>query len=96
MDSIIDYKPYMDNDCKVYVDVNENRHKDGRLVPLSFGWENGNRYKIDKVLDIRPAVSLKAGGVGIRYTVRVGGHETYLYLEEGKAGDKWFMERKYH
>jgi len=91
----MDYKPYMENDYKVYVDVNENRLKDGRLVPLSFVWEDGTHYKIDKVLDTRLAASLKAGGAGLRYTVRVGGHETYLFLEEDKAGAKWFMERKY-
>ena len=94
MNNVIDYKPYMDSDCKVYVDVIENRHKDGRIVPLYFVWEDGKRYKIDKVLNIRPAASLKAGGAGIRYTVRVGGRETYLFLEEGKTGAKWFMERK--
>ena len=94
MDNIIDYKAYMDNDCKVYVDVIENRLKDGRIVPLFFVWEDGSRYKIDKVLNVRPAASLKAGGAGMRYTVRVGGRETYLYLEEDKVGAKWFMERK--
>ena len=91
---IIDYKLYMENDYKVYVDVNEDRHKDGGITPRSFVWEDGNRYKIDKVLNVRPAASLKAGGVGLRYTVRVGGRETYLFLEEDKTGAKWFMERK--
>ena len=89
----IDYRPYMDSDCKVYVDVNENRLKDGRIVPLSFVWEDGNRYKINKILGVRPAASLKAGGAGLRYTVRVGDRETHLFLEEDKTGAKWFMER---
>ncbi|MCL1874673.1 MAG: hypothetical protein FWF87_00260 [Synergistaceae bacterium] len=93
MVNIIDYKPYMDNDCKLYVDVNENRLKDGRIVPLSFVWEDGCRYKIDKVLDARPAASLKAGGAGLRYTVRVGSREAYLFLEEDKIGARWFMEK---
>ena len=84
----------MKNDCKVYVDVNENRFKDGRVVPLSFIWEDGRHYKIDKVTDIRPAASLKAGGAGLRYTIRVRDRETYLFLEEDKVGAKWFMERK--
>jgi len=51
-------------------------------------------YKIDKVLDIRQAASLKAGGAGIRYKIRVRDRETYLFLEENKTGDRWFMERK--
>ena len=95
MDSnIINYRDYMESNYKVYVDVNEDRLKDGRVVPRSFVWEDGNCYEIDRVLDVRPAASLKAGGVGLRYKVSVNGHETHLYLEEGASGDKWFMERK--
>ena len=94
MSEIVDYKPYMESDCKVYVDVNEDRMKDGRLVPLSFVWEDEVRYEIDKVIDARPAASLKAGGVGLRYTVKVKGREAFLFLEEDNDGAKWFMERK--
>ena len=65
-------------------------------MPRAFKWEDGNCYKIDKVIDIRPAASLKAGGAGLRYKVSVNGHETHLFLEEdSKTGAKWFMERKY-
>ena len=85
---------YMDNDQKVYVDVIEKRRKDGRILPIFVLWEDGIRYKIDKILDLRRAASLKAGGVGLRYTVRVGGRETYLYLEDDKVDAKWFVERK--
>jgi hypothetical protein len=94
MSNAIDYKPYMESDFKVYVDVNEIRFRDGRLLPLAIVWENGVRYKIDKILDVRPAASLKAGGAGIRYKIKVRDRETYLFLEEDKHGDKWFMERK--
>jgi len=92
--NIIDYRPYMDNSSKVYVDVNEDRLKDGRLVPLSIVWEDGTRYAIDQVLNVRPAASLKAGGVGLRYTIKVRGHKTYLFLEEENGVAKWFVERK--
>jgi len=91
---IVDYKPLMANDFKVYVDVNENRLKDGKVIPLSFVWEDGNRYEIDRVIDIRPAASLKAGGTGLRYTVRVRYRETYMFLEEDSGLSRWFMERK--
>ena len=94
MEPVADYHAYMSSDCKVYVDVNEDRLKDGRLIPLSFVWEDGRRYAIDRVIDIRPAASLRAGGVGLRYTVRVRNRETFLYLEEGGGVSKWFMERK--
>lgn len=94
MGEIIDYKPYMASDYKVYVDVNEDRLKDGQLIPLSFVWEDGNRYEVDKVIDVRPAASLKAGGVGMRYTVRIMNRERFMFLEEERGVYKWFMERK--
>jgi len=94
MAEIIDYKPYMASDHKVYVDVNEDRLKDGRVLPLSFVWEDGNRYEVDKVIDVRPAASLKAGGAGMRYTVRIRSRERYMFLEEDNGTLKWFMERR--
>jgi len=98
MSNIIDYKPYMESDYKVYVDVNEDRLKDGKLVPLSFVWEDGCRYDIAKVLDVRRAASLKAGGSGMRYSVRVitpsVSKDVFMFLEEDNGAFKWFMERK--
>jgi hypothetical protein len=67
---------------------------DGSIRPLSFIWEDGNSYEIDKIIDVRPAASLKAGGAGIRYTVRVKNRETYMFLEESKGVSRWFMERR--
>lgn len=78
------------SEYKVYVQVTAVFHPDGRLLPVSFVWEGGRRYNIDKILDVVRAASLKAGGTGMRYTCIVQGRETYLYLEE----DRWFMERK--
>ncbi|NLT40568.1 MAG: hypothetical protein GXX89_08930 [Clostridiales bacterium] len=75
---------------KVYVGVKARFEPDGRLLPLSVTWENGREYEIDRVLSVCRAASLKAGGAGVRYTVRIGGKETYLFLEE----DKWFVERR--
>ena len=94
MSSTIDYRPYMESDRKVYVEVNEDRLVDGRLHPLSLVWEDGRRYRIDQIIDVRPAASLKAGGAGLRYTVRVGQRETFLFLEEEQGTARWFMERK--
>ena len=94
MSNIIDYNEYMPADFKVYVDVNEDRLKDGSLIPLSFVWEDGNRYEVDRILEVRPAASLKAGGVGLRYAVRVRGRETFMFLEDDRGVSKWFMEKK--
>lgn len=79
-----------ENANKVYVKVAAFFHSDGQLQPVAFWWEDGRRYVIDKILDVCRAASLKAGGIGFRYTCMVHGHETYLYLEE----DRWFIERK--
>ena len=85
---------YLENDFKVYVEVNTRHRSDGRILPLSFIWEDGREYQIDKILDIRPAASLKGGGTGLRYTVLVRSHQTHLWLEEGQDVQRWFMERK--
>lgn len=77
-------------DSKVYVGVHARFEPDGRMTPLSVVWEDGQEYAIDRVLDVRRAASLKAGGAGMRYTVRIGRAETFLFLEE----NRWFVERK--
>jgi len=42
------------------------------------------------VLDVRKAASLKVGGRGTRYTVRIKGRQTYLFEDESR----WFVEAK--
>lgn len=79
-----------ENADKIYVCVKAVFYADGSLQPVTLVWEDGREYTVDKVLDIRRAASLKAGGTGIRYTCRIAGKETYLFFEEGR----WFMERK--
>lgn len=76
--------------CKVFVDILASWTKEGKILPRVVKWEDGTKYRIDKILDIRRAASLKAGGAGIRYTVRIGNRETYLFLED----DKWFVESR--
>lgn len=75
---------------KVYVDVIARFNKEGVLTPLSFTWEDGKQYTIDRVLKHERCASRKAGGVGIMYTCMVQGQESHLFFEV----DKWFVERK--
>ena len=75
---------------KKYVDVIVSFYPDGKIIPLAVYWSEDRMYEIDRVLDIRPAASLKAGGAGVRYTCRIQNHQTYLFLEE----NKWFVEAK--
>jgi hypothetical protein len=75
---------------KKYVDMVVRFYPDGTITPLAIWWEDGMIFEIDKIIDVRPCASLKAGGTGIRYTCMVQGHEKYIWLEE----NKWFVEAK--
>lgn len=76
---------------KVFVDVIVKYTKDGNKIPLRVIWEDGRRFEVDRIIDIRRAASLKAGGQGLRFKCRICGYETFLWLEE----DRWFVEAKY-
>ena len=67
---------------KVYVEVNVLFDIDGRMTPKSILYDDGKTYIIDKVIDKRQAASMAAGGQGIRYTVEIGGKETFLFYEK--------------
>jgi hypothetical protein len=73
---------------KINVGVILKQDTEGRKTPLSIIWKDGRSFEIDRILDIRRAASLKAGGVGERYTCRVRNKQIYLFDEEGC----WFME----
>ena len=73
---------------KVYVEVAAIFSPEGQILPRQIRWEDGTVFAVDRVVDIRRAAALKAGGCGLRYTVRIGGRQTYLFLDE----DRWFVE----
>lgn len=75
---------------KQYVSVTAIFDEDGNLLPINIVWEDGRKFPIDKVTDVRYAASLKAGGAGIRYTCQIGGKKRYLFLED----QRWFVDAK--
>jgi len=75
---------------KQYISVTARFDEDGNLLPLKIHWNDGRSFEIDRVTDIRYAASLKAGGMGLRYTCRIAGAEKYLFLEE----NRWFVDAK--
>ena len=94
MQTITNAKP-----SKVYVAVKADFREDGLMLPKEITWEDGEKYKIDRVTDIRQAAAMKAGGQGDRYTVMIGGHQSYLFFERsanltGNNIGRWFVERK--
>ncbi len=80
-----------ENNAKVYVEVVLRTDCEGQIRPLSITWEDGEVYEIDLLRHTCRAASTKAGGCGIRYTVVIGGRETYLFQEE----ERWFVERRH-
>jgi hypothetical protein len=75
---------------KVFVKVNLDVDTEGRMRPLTVTWEDGRVFAVDRVTDARRAVSLKAGGVGMRFTCIIRNKPVYLFYEE----PRWFMEAK--
>ena len=73
---------------KEYVSILAQIHRDGSIQPLGILLEDGRKYDIDEVKDKCRAASRKAGGCGIRYTIRIGSCDTYLFDEDGR----WFVE----
>ena len=73
----------MANDVKKeYVSILAQINMDGTIQPLCVLLEDGRKYDIDEVKDKCRAASLRAGGCGIRYTIRIGSRDTYLFDEE--------------
>ena len=70
---------------KVYIGVEADFGSDGAMMPRAIIWEDGTRYEVDRVLDIRPAPALKAGGQGDRYTLRINGQTTYAFLSAAQT-----------
>jgi hypothetical protein len=71
------------SEVKVYVPVNATFDADGTMIP-TYLFFDGRRFQIDKVLDIRQAAAMKAGGQGDRYTVRITGSKAICSLREAQ------------
>ena len=70
---------------KVLTEVDEIGKKTPKIIVF------GDReFVIDRVLEVKKCASMKVGGVGERYKVRINNHDTYIYYEK----DKWFVESK--
>ena len=75
---------------KIYVEVILRVNELGETYPLSVIWEDGRKFEIDKITDVRRACATKTGGTAIRYTVRIKGRTSFLYEDEGK----WYVESR--
>ncbi len=73
---------------KAYVSVIVAHQPDGQKTPLQIIFEDGRKFDIDRVTERRRAAATKVGGTGIRYKIVIGGHERYIYEDDGL----WFVE----
>ena len=80
----------MDKRRKQYVPVVVRFDTEGKLRPLVIEFDEEHKYPVDKVLDVRRAACQRVGGVVDRYTCRINGRVTYLWMEKGV----WFVEAK--
>ena len=76
------------NPAKIFVKVRADHLLDGSVRPLMLRAEDGPAVKIDRVLDVREAPSLKAGGQGTRYTCQAESRQFSLFYDE----PYWFIE----
>ena len=74
---------------KIFVEVFARHDRQGQIPPEAIIWQDGRLFAIDKVLDVRPAASLRAGGQGMRYTCDIRGNVRYLFCENDGL---WFVE----
>ncbi len=74
---------------KIELNIIVQHLPDGKAIPKTIIWEDGRRFSIDRILDIRKAAALKCGGVGIRYICRICGNEVPIFEEDGV----WFLEK---
>ena len=75
---------------KKYVPVLVRFDREGKMRPQVIEFDDEHKYPIDCIVDVRRAACQTVGGVGDRYTCRIGGAETYLWFEKGR----WFVEAK--
>ena len=80
-------QPFRDTK-KAYAKVRADFLPDGRIIPLLFRVGEGEAVRIDRVLDVRQAASLKLGGKGTRYTCLAEDRRFYLFNDDGR----WFVE----
>ncbi|WP_371380776.1 hypothetical protein [Sporomusa aerivorans] len=50
--------------AKTFVTVTAEHDEQGNIKPLFMHWPNGKSYEFDRVLDVRLAPAMKAGGMG--------------------------------
>lgn len=75
---------------KTYIEITAQHDKSGSIKPLIMHWPDGREFEVDRVLDVREAPAVKAGGHGMRYKCRIRNKEVNLFHDD--LDGKWFLE----
>lgn len=75
---------------KQYVEVLATHYIDGSVRPRTIIMANGPAFSIDEVKHVTRAKTMRTGEVALRYTVKIGKRETFLFCDDGR----WFVEMK--
>ena len=75
---------------RMYVQVMVTYDEQGQATPQQLTLR-GKTYRVDRLLERRQAVATKAGGQGMRYTLRIGSQQAYLFRDDQ---NRWFVEEK--
>ena len=76
---------------KKYVSVIVEFDYEGNKVPKKIILDD-EIFEIDKVLDVSNSASLKVGGIGERFKIKINSSITHLFYE--RETEKWFVELK--
>lgn len=82
------YRCNTSNAALCYAKVRADFYPDGRIIPLMFRVGDDPAIRIDRILDVREAASLKSGGHGIRYTCEAENRRYYLFYSR----EWWLVE----
>lgn len=75
---------------KVRVEVEVRFLKEGGMRPVWIEWEDGRRFRIERVKYIERASARTGSVLPVRYTCMIAGREKQLYFELEDM--RWFVE----
>lgn len=65
-----------------YVGVIACFERDGSIMPIKILWKDGRSFPVDEVMEAGSFGHMYHGRQTARYRIRLGSHETELYLEK--------------
>lgn len=82
---------------RIFVLVNAEMDRAGRVRPLAILWEDGRRFPIESIISCRYAADRARGEEGDCYTVLIRGEKRHLYFKRtpdtiGSALGRWWVE----